>query len=109
MSAELEKWKGDEILARLLANDVPSAPVRTRFELLEDPQVRASGILEEHDTAQFGRVRQPRPAARFSVTPAAIRAMAPRLGEHNAEVLGDLGYTGPEIDRLEREGVLGRR
>jgi len=109
MSAELEKWKGDEILARLLANDVPSAPVRTRFELLEDPQVRASGILEEHDTAQFGRVRQPRPAARFSVTPAGIRAMAPRLGEHNAEVLGDLGYTRPEIERLEREGVLGRR
>jgi crotonobetainyl-CoA:carnitine CoA-transferase CaiB-like acyl-CoA transferase len=39
IAAELEKGTAKEILARLLANDVPSAPVLSRFELLSDPQV----------------------------------------------------------------------
>jgi crotonobetainyl-CoA:carnitine CoA-transferase CaiB-like acyl-CoA transferase len=106
MSAELEKWNADEILARLLANDVPSGPVRSRFELLQDPQVRASQILEEHESPRFGRVRQPRPAARFDRTPARIRTLAPLLGEHTASILGELGYTAAEVERLERDGIV---
>ena len=106
MSSELEKWQADEILARLLANDVPSGPVRSRFELLEDPQVRASGILEIHESPSYGRVRQPRPAARFDRTPARIRTLAPMLGEHNTSILGELGYPAADIERLERESII---
>jgi len=106
MSAELEKWNADEILGRLLANDVPSGPVRSRFELLQDPQVRASQILEEHESPRFGRVRQPRPAARFDRTPARIRTLAPLLGEHTASILGELGYRAADVERLERDGVV---
>ena len=106
MSSELEKWQADEILARLLANDVPSGPVRSRFELLEDPQVRASGILEIHESPRYGRVRQPRPAARFDRTPARIRTLAPMLGEHNTSILGELGYPAADIERLERESII---
>jgi crotonobetainyl-CoA:carnitine CoA-transferase CaiB-like acyl-CoA transferase len=108
-SAELEKWTASEILPRLLANDVPSAPVRSRFELLQDTQVRASEILEEHESAKFGRVRQPRPAARFDRTPSRIHAMAPLLGGDNAAVLADLGYTKDAIERLENDRVLYRQ
>jgi len=106
MSSELEKWQADEILARLLANDVPSGPVRSRFELLEDPQVRASGILEIHESPRYGRVRLPRPAARFDRTPAKIRTLAPMLGEHNAAILGELGYAAGDIERMEREQII---
>jgi crotonobetainyl-CoA:carnitine CoA-transferase CaiB-like acyl-CoA transferase len=106
ISAELEKWTASEILPRLLANDVPSAPVHSRFELLQDAQVRATQILEEHATAKFGLVRQPRPAARFDHTPARIRTMAPLLGEDNAAVLADLGYTQGDIAALEGDRVL---
>jgi len=109
VSAELEKWTADEILSRLLANDVPSAPVRSRFELLQEPQVRENQILEEHDSAKFGRVRQPRPAGRFDRTPARIRTLAPLLGEDNAAVLAELGYTTGDVERLEREQVLHRQ
>src|ERR1700731_4990779 len=62
MSAELEKWTANEILPRLLANDAPSAPVGSRFELLGAPQVQENQILEEHEASRFGKVRQPRPA-----------------------------------------------
>jgi crotonobetainyl-CoA:carnitine CoA-transferase CaiB-like acyl-CoA transferase len=108
VSAELEKWTAGEILPRLLANDVPSAPALSRFELLQERQVRESGILEEHQSEKFGRVRLPRPAAQFDRTPARIRALAPLLGEDNAAVLAELGYTPSDIERLESDRVLHR-
>jgi crotonobetainyl-CoA:carnitine CoA-transferase CaiB-like acyl-CoA transferase len=106
MAAELEQWPAHEILPRLLDNDVPAAPVLSRFELLQDSQVRANHILEEYQSPAFGRVRQPRPAAQFDRTPASIRELAPVLGADNAAILSELGYSGDEIARLERERVV---
>ena len=106
MAAELEKWLASEILPRLLANDVPAAPVLSRFELLQDGQVQANHILEEYQSLVFGRVRQPRPAAQFDRTPAGVRELAPLLGADNAAILSELGYSGDDIARLERERVL---
>jgi crotonobetainyl-CoA:carnitine CoA-transferase CaiB-like acyl-CoA transferase len=105
-SAELEKWRADEILPRLLANDVPCAPVLSRFELLQDDQVSENHILEEFETKAFGKVRMPRAAAQFDRTPATVRAMAPVLGADNAAILGELGYEASDIARLESGGVV---
>jgi crotonobetainyl-CoA:carnitine CoA-transferase CaiB-like acyl-CoA transferase len=105
-STELEKWRAAEILPRLLANDVPSAPVLSRFELLQDDQVRENHILEEFDSKAFGRVRMPRAAARFDRTPATVRALAPILGADNAAILTELGYDPDHIARLENSRVV---
>jgi crotonobetainyl-CoA:carnitine CoA-transferase CaiB-like acyl-CoA transferase len=109
MAAELEKWLAHEILPRLLDNDVPAAPILSRFEMLQDSQVRANHILEEYQSPAFGRVRQPRPAAQFDRTPARIRELAPLLGADNAAILSELGYSGDAITRLEHERVLYHR
>ena len=106
MAAELEKWLAGEILPRLLANDVPAAPVLSRFELLKDRQVQANHILEEYQSLVYGRVRQPRPAAQFDRTPASVRELAPLLGADNAAILTELGYSGDDIARLERGRVV---
>ena len=106
MAAELEKWLAGEILPRLLANDVPAAPVLSRFELLKDRQVQANHILEEYQSLVYGRVRQPRPAAQFDRTPASVRELAPLLGADNAAILTELGYSGDDITRLERVRVV---
>jgi crotonobetainyl-CoA:carnitine CoA-transferase CaiB-like acyl-CoA transferase len=45
---------------------------------------------------------------RLSGTPGALRAPAPALGQHNAEILRALGYDQDAIDALTRDGVLGR-
>lgn len=105
-SAELEKWRAKEILPRLLDNDVPSAPVLSRFELLQDDQVRENHILEEFESKDLGRVRMPRPAARFDRTPAEIRKMAPQLGADNSAILRELGYDADKIARLENSRVV---
>ena len=108
-ASEIEKWPANEILPRLLENDVPSAPVLSRYELLSDPQVRESGIFEEHQDPIAGKIRQPRPAALFDKTPSSIRTLAPLLGADNESVLRELGYGIEDIERLQRQRVLHAR
>jgi crotonobetainyl-CoA:carnitine CoA-transferase CaiB-like acyl-CoA transferase len=87
----------EEWLERLTAEGVPCAPVLTRTQMLSDPQVVANGIVVETEHAGAGRIRQARPAARFSETPARIRWGGAALGANTAEVLGELGYTEADI------------
>jgi crotonobetainyl-CoA:carnitine CoA-transferase CaiB-like acyl-CoA transferase len=86
-----------EWLVRLTEAGVPCAPVLTRTQMLSNPQVVANGIVVETNHKAAGRIRQARPAARFSATPAAIRCGGPALGEHTAEILAELGYTAADI------------
>lgn len=96
-----------EWLEILSEHDVPCAPALRRFELLDHPQVQASGTIVESDHAVAGRLRQARPAPRFSGTPVGPPRGAPLLGQHNREVLAELGLTDAEIDRLIVTGALG--
>ena len=106
MNAEVAKWRSAEILARLAAEDVPSAPILGRRDLLDDPQIVENRIIETRAVPGIGRVRQPRPAARFDKTPAEIGRAAPRLGENSREILTELGLAPGEIAALIDQGVV---
>jgi crotonobetainyl-CoA:carnitine CoA-transferase CaiB-like acyl-CoA transferase len=93
-------------LARLDAADVPCAPVLRRGEVMANEQVVARGLIREFDHPGIGRVRQPKPAAEFSATPTRPPSPAPRIGEHGREILTELGYDEPEIDRLGQGKVV---
>jgi crotonobetainyl-CoA:carnitine CoA-transferase CaiB-like acyl-CoA transferase len=95
-----------EWLLRLDTNDVPSAPVLRRGEVIANEQVLARELIAEFDHPGIGRVRQPVPAARFDRTPAAIQGPAPRIGEHGAAILAELGFDAAEIDRLAAERIV---
>ena len=95
-----------EWLARLTEEGVPCGPVLTRSELIRHPQVTMNGIVAEIDHPAAGRLRQARPPARFSSTPAEFRLPAPGLGEHTSEVLTGLGYSAAEIRALAEEGAI---
>jgi crotonobetainyl-CoA:carnitine CoA-transferase CaiB-like acyl-CoA transferase len=96
-----------EWLARLEAADVPCAPVLRRREIIRHPQLRENDTIIETDHPHAGRLRQARPAARFSATPAEMRYGGPVLGEHTDELLSGLGYATADIAALRSAGVIG--
>jgi formyl-CoA transferase len=54
----------------------------------------------------IGAIRQARPAARFSGTPAAEPSPAPALGQDSAMILSEIGYSETEIDAFQQSGVI---
>src|SRR3954451_11934010 len=95
-----------EWLERLDAADVPCAPILRRGEIIHNEQVIARGIIAEFDQPTVGRVRQPKPAARFEVNPSAIGGPAPRIGQHSRDVLLELGYSEAEIKKMVGERAV---
>ena len=106
IQSELVKRPTATWMSVLAAAGVPCAPVLTRTEMINHPQIGASGIVAEFDHPVAGRLRQARPAARFSVTEPEYQRGAPRLGEHSREILAAAGLDRPEIDRLVSDGVV---
>jgi crotonobetainyl-CoA:carnitine CoA-transferase CaiB-like acyl-CoA transferase len=96
-----------EWLEILPAHDVPCAPALRRFELIDHPQVVASGSIIETEHKVAGRLRQARVAARFEGTQVAPPRGAPLLGEHTAEILAELGFDDTERETLLASGAVG--
>jgi crotonobetainyl-CoA:carnitine CoA-transferase CaiB-like acyl-CoA transferase len=96
----LRTRSAEEWLQRLTESGVPCAPVLTRSAMLTNPQVVANGIVVETHHDHAGLLRQARPAARFSETPATIRHGGPALGEQTEEVLAELGFSPAGIAAL---------
>jgi glutaryl-CoA transferase len=93
-------------LDALNAAGVPCGPISTVDQIAQDPQVRAREMLVEVDHPSAGRITVPGLPVKCSSTPGSIRRPPPRLGEHTAEVLAELGVPAEEMSRLRREGVI---
>jgi crotonobetainyl-CoA:carnitine CoA-transferase CaiB-like acyl-CoA transferase len=106
MAGVLRTRNSAQWLERLEARAVPCAPILNRWEMLHHPQVVENGIVIESEHPHTGRIRQPRPAARFNRTPSATPKGAPLLGEHTREVLREIGVEAKEIDELYSTGAV---
>jgi len=96
-----------EWMQRLEANDVPCAPALTRSQVIGHPQVVASQSIVEFEHHAAGRLRQARSPGRFDGTPSTIRRGAPLLGEHNDEVLAEMGYSESARSELRASKIIG--
>ena len=107
LMADVIKTRGTaEWLQSLDECDVPCAPVLRRGDVIHNEQVVARQLVAELDHPGIGRVRQPKPAAQFDRTPAAIRGPAPRIGEHSAQILSELGFEPPDVQKLLADKVI---
>ncbi len=95
-----------EWLTRLDAEDVPCAPVLRRRDVIDHPQLLANETVTETDHPIAGRLRQARPAARFSATPVEHRHGGSLLGQHSQEILRDAGFDEREIETLMADAVI---
>jgi crotonobetainyl-CoA:carnitine CoA-transferase CaiB-like acyl-CoA transferase len=76
-------------------------------EAINHPQIAHRCLISELDHPAHGPLKQIAPTARLSETPADVRRAPPRLGEHTREVLGEVGYSDDEIERMKGEGAAG--
>jgi crotonobetainyl-CoA:carnitine CoA-transferase CaiB-like acyl-CoA transferase len=86
--------------------DVPCAPVARPDELVDDPQLVARGMVERHPHPDLGEVVFHGNPLRFSESEPRARALSPALGEHNAEVFGEVGLSAADLARLGEDGVV---
>jgi len=111
VDARVSAWSSRHTLAELRdlldRTEVPNSPSYSIADAFEDPQYQARGTLMEYDDPVLGRVRMPSPVPRLSETPARVASPAPEVGQHNAEIYGDLlGLNAGEIERLRKDGVI---
>jgi crotonobetainyl-CoA:carnitine CoA-transferase CaiB-like acyl-CoA transferase len=85
---------------------IAAGPVYELDEVFADPQITHLGLVAEVEQPGYGTARMLAFPVRASATPAAIRRPAPLLGEHTAEVLGEIGIAPEEIDRLVAIGAV---
>ena len=103
---EIKKHNCLEILKKLHENEVPSAPILTREELLENEQIVENKIIEFHDSKIFGKVRSPRPAPIYSESDINGAQLAPLLGENSIEILEELEFTTNEIETFIKDKTI---
>ncbi|MEQ9724130.1 CoA transferase [Pseudomonas sp. WHRI 8822A] len=108
--AVVRRWVGANPVARLLSLldevDVPSAKVQRIDEVVNDPQIQARGMILEQQHPRYGTLKLPNLPFRFSDCDTTVTRVAPDLGEHNAQVAAQLGFSLEEITRLQADGVL---
>jgi len=93
-----------DIVTEAQKRHVPASPVSTPLDLVHDPQLTARGFLSEMDHPELGHMMFPMGAI-GSLKGIRLSA-APSLGQHNAEILAQLGYTETERQALVESGVM---
>jgi len=96
----------DECMAVFERENVTVAPVYDIEQICADPHFVEREVIVELPDEDLGELPHHDVFPRMSRTPGGLRRPAPALGEHNAEVLGELGLDAPALSQLVREGVL---
>ncbi len=109
-NALLEQWLTpravDATVELLLAHGLVGARVRSYAEAAADPHVRERDMLQPMAQEDGRVVPVVGPVAKLSRTPLEVRAAAPALGAHNAEVFGEIGVDADALARLRAAGVV---
>jgi crotonobetainyl-CoA:carnitine CoA-transferase CaiB-like acyl-CoA transferase len=74
--------------------------------VIADPQIKARNMVVEQEHPRYGTLRMPNLPFRFSDCDTTIHQVAPDLGQHNAQVAADLGFSPAEIAEMQADGVL---
>ena len=98
--------KREDWLRKLIAKDVPAAPINTLDEVFADPQVESYGFPIEIEHPQMGKMHLIGNAVDMSRTPPAIDRPPPVLGEQTEEVLTNLGLSAAAIATLRSKGAI---
>jgi CoA:oxalate CoA-transferase len=96
-----------EIEQLLDQNNIPCGVVLSCDEVNEDANLKARGMIAFVEDSDHAQVPTPGVPIRLSASPGALRSAAPKLGEHNQMILGQLlGLSESELKSLKAKGVI---
>jgi crotonobetainyl-CoA:carnitine CoA-transferase CaiB-like acyl-CoA transferase len=111
IDAALTRWTSgrdaEEMATALVAAGVPACAVIPSREIVANPQLRSRRLFEVEPHSVTGDHEIPMLPFRFSRVDHWLRSPAPTLGQHNTEVLSEIGLAPPAIDELRRAGIVG--
>ncbi len=97
----------DLVLDKMNKDGVPAGRIYRAPEMLADPHFAAREAIVEVPHEVFGTLKMQNATPKLSETPGSVRWAGPKLGEHNAEVYGELlGYDTRKLDDLKARGVI---
>ena len=105
MNAVLTTKTTDHWVNVLEAAGVPCGPVYNYQQMFADPQVRHRGLVQYATDPELGEVPHMRTPIKIGDS-VRVRTVAPKLGQHNAEIFGRLGLSEAKMQRLRTKGVL---
>lgn len=91
---------------RFKDNGVIYGRIETPQEVVKDPQAEANGFFAEIDHPKTDRMKYVTVPLHFRQNPASVRSAAPDAGQHNDEILHELGFSAEEIKRLKEDRVI---
>ena len=86
--------------------EVTIGPIYDVTQIVEDPHILERELLADYPDADMGQFPMHHVVPRLMGTPGSIRTPAPKLGQHNEEILKSLGLKDPEIKNLKQKGVV---
>jgi len=98
LQARFARLPAKDWLARMAAADIPASAIQTVAEALHDPQTLARHLVVEIKHPTLDTVRSIANPIHFAAQPILYRLPPPLLGEHSAQILQELHYTGAEVE-----------
>ncbi len=96
----------DEWVEKLEKVGVPCGPINSIDKVFDDPQVKHLGIAQSIDTIPFGQTQLVGQPFNLSRSPSIMKQRPPEKGEHNEDVLLNLGYSSEELDDLKSKNII---
>ena len=108
VAEQMARRTSAEWLRLLKEADIPVAPLNSLDDVIDDPHLAETGFFVMTDHPTEGRLRMMATPSSWSRTPPGELRPAPRLGEHSAEILREVGFGDAEIEAMIASGVTRR-
>ncbi|MCS0542943.1 CoA transferase, partial [Aeromonas veronii] len=106
----IEDWVSQNMLDNCLdilnQHGIPAGTFYNAEDIVNDPHYQARDMILEMEHEDIGKMKVPGIVPKLSKTPGQVKWLGPKIGEHNMEVLKEIGLTDEMIQEMEKKGVI---
>jgi crotonobetainyl-CoA:carnitine CoA-transferase CaiB-like acyl-CoA transferase len=102
----VKQYELKECLKMLSENGIPAGPIYNVKDMVEDPHYLEREMIVEMHHPDVGKMKVPGIVPKLSKTPGELKWLGPRIGEHNIEVLKEIGLSEEQIEQLKTRGII---